>query len=542
MSSVLKTEKWVIFLCTLIAFSPVFRAGFVFYDDPDYVLNNPYIKHFTFDNIRSIFQGKATLLYVPLTICSYYLDNLVFGGSPLAFHLINLALHILNIYLLLKLLISINIQKEIVFILLVFFAVNPFNTQSVCWITERKDVLCVFFLLLSAIYFIRHQNELKRKDYWLSLIFLVLSCFSKPMSVTLPVLFLLFLYYKGNVRIKDVLKLSPHFLISLIFGVISIVSIRNGSDGKIAIHDYNFIQKIYLFIAEIGYYFFRAFIPGRQTLFNFFPKISELFTTPTLTYFIAGTFIFVLISLLRKKKLLVYIFIAWIVLLAPVLQIFPNTHSYVSERYLYLTMLLPVGMLFCVIKDHIHFNYRLVGYGCMLIFTPLTYLQSKKWRNTETLFKSELKVNPMNSMAFNNLGHYYNINGNFKEGLKHTGKAFELDERNALYINNYAWSLAGTGRTDSAIILFKKAITLKYNLFEAHNNLGVCYMSINKPAEAFKEFKIAESLKKDYPEVLYNLGAYYLKNDSINKAVPYLSKASFLGHANAAKLLNKYGL
>ena len=136
----------IVVMC-VIAFLPVFKADFVYYDDPEYILGNQFIKKISLANIASIFMGKATLLYVPLTLISYMIEISLFGDKPFSFHFINLALHIVNCLLLFKILQRLNIKNSfIILFILMFFSVSPLVTESVCWATERKDVPLLLIL------------------------------------------------------------------------------------------------------------------------------------------------------------------------------------------------------------------------------------------------------------------------------------------------------------------------------------------------------------------------------------------------------------
>jgi hypothetical protein len=79
------------------------------------------------------------------------------------------------------------------------FGWHPLRVESVAWIAERKDVLFVFFMLLSLLCYARYakfgggNGEGKRWNvfYVLALVFFALSLMSKAMVVTLPFLLLL---------------------------------------------------------------------------------------------------------------------------------------------------------------------------------------------------------------------------------------------------------------------------------------------------------------------------------------------------------------
>ena len=78
-----------ILLLTFISFLPSLSNGYVFWDDPEYVINNPYTKSF---DLKAIFRNYYMGNYHPLTMVSYCLEFKFFGMSFFMTHLDNLLL------------------------------------------------------------------------------------------------------------------------------------------------------------------------------------------------------------------------------------------------------------------------------------------------------------------------------------------------------------------------------------------------------------------------------------------------------------------
>ena len=75
------------------------------------------------------------------------------------------------------------------------FALHPLHVESVAWVAERKDVLSIFFGLLSLWAYVRYAQVGKAWRYVGSLLLFVCSLLSKPTLVTLPFVFLLLDYW-----------------------------------------------------------------------------------------------------------------------------------------------------------------------------------------------------------------------------------------------------------------------------------------------------------------------------------------------------------
>ncbi|PBQ33789.1 hypothetical protein CNR22_19040 [Sphingobacteriaceae bacterium] len=530
----------IISLC-VIAFIPVFKADFVNYDDPEYVLNNPYIKQFSLQNIIAIFKGKASLLYVPLTHLSYLLQSLLFGEKPFAFHFINLVLHILNALLLFKILQALKVKDLFItcFILL-FFSISPLVSESVAWITERKDVLYCLFYFLSALRFLDFLQSSKRKDLGLSFLFFILACFSKPMAVTLPALmlvYILFIYGKGHKPYS--LKLLPFFLAAVLFSLLTFYSVSGGKNLNENNLHYGVLEKIVIAFAAIGFYFFKPFMPWNQQVIYLFPSPEHLMESAGLLLYAVSAVVLLavfLYSLLKTQNKVIHtLFICWLILVIPLLQLDDNNHSYVNERYFYISIIFPAAVVF-VWLQRFKLNPAQVKNGLIvltILFTILTFKRSLAWKNTLTLFTQELKSEAGDPYALNNLGFYYNSSNNFQKGRESLLEAMHIKPNDPIFLNNYGWSLSELREPDSAMYFFKKALTIDKDYIPALNNLGLMYSKKMKIDTAGILFNHAYALDPNNGETNFYMGAYMEYLGMRQQATGFYERARQLGNKSA---------
>ncbi|MGQ9619306.1 MAG: tetratricopeptide repeat protein [Candidatus Aminicenantia bacterium] len=78
---------------------------------------------------------------------------------------------------------------------------------------------------------------------------------------------------------------------------------------------------------------------------------------------------------------------------------------------------------------------------------------------------------------------------------------------------------------DSAIVSFKKAVSLRPNSEKAHNFLGIAYFMKKSYKNAEDEFSKSISINSKYPPPYSNLGNVYLKLNKLDKAEKYYKKA-----------------
>ena len=88
-----------IIILTIIIFSNSLNNDFTTYDDTALVIKNKYVTDFSNINLKTYFTADFIQQYDPLTIISHAIVFNIWGKNPIAFHFINLLLHLLNIVL-----------------------------------------------------------------------------------------------------------------------------------------------------------------------------------------------------------------------------------------------------------------------------------------------------------------------------------------------------------------------------------------------------------------------------------------------------------
>lgn len=135
---------------TLVIFSPVTRYGFINYDDPEYVTDNPRVQGgMSWDNVGWAFRAGYASNWHPLTWLSHMLDSQWFGRGAAGPHGVNLLLHAANAVLLFLLLRQVTGALWRSAFVAGLFAWHPLHVESVAWVAERKDVLSTLFGLLT---------------------------------------------------------------------------------------------------------------------------------------------------------------------------------------------------------------------------------------------------------------------------------------------------------------------------------------------------------------------------------------------------------
>jgi protein O-mannosyl-transferase len=144
---------------TFLAYQPAWHGGFI-WDDLSHVEHNPLL--FEPDGLKRIWFSMEAPQYYPLVFTSFRIERALWGVNPLGYHLVNLSLHSASALLLWLLLRRLNVRGA--WLAAAVFALHPVNVESVAWITERKNTLSLFFLLLSLLFYLRFDQPPKAQS------------------------------------------------------------------------------------------------------------------------------------------------------------------------------------------------------------------------------------------------------------------------------------------------------------------------------------------------------------------------------------------
>ena len=143
----------IVLLFPLVYFH-LFSAGFIAWDDPEYVLNNKDVHLFL---VKNFFTQFYIGNYHPLTMLSYALDWKLFGKAAQGYHIENVLWHLLNTILVFYLGKKLQLKPVQAFLLAIVFAFHPLQIESVAWVGERKNLLYAFFFLVSILFYIDYN-------------------------------------------------------------------------------------------------------------------------------------------------------------------------------------------------------------------------------------------------------------------------------------------------------------------------------------------------------------------------------------------------
>ena len=140
----------LLFALGWLALGGAVGGGFVHFDDDLYVFNNPHVlSGLTGPGVRWAFTTGHAGNWHPLTWLSLMADTEWCRGEAWGYHATNVALHALNGVLLFLALRRWTGRWGLPLAAAALWTAHPLRVESVAWISERKDVLAMFFGLLA---------------------------------------------------------------------------------------------------------------------------------------------------------------------------------------------------------------------------------------------------------------------------------------------------------------------------------------------------------------------------------------------------------
>ncbi len=428
------SKRWhLIALFTLVAVTFLLYAstlghGFIFiWDDYKYVVNNPDIQGFSLVNLKAVFTKYYIGNYAPLHLISYMLDYQLWGLNPAGYHFGNVLLHAINGFLVYRLFIKLELPAIPALFGAVLFVLHPVQVESVAWVSERKNVLSAFFFLLALLTYIDYRKTDNNfvRSYLFSLTFFTCALLSKSVAVVFPIVIVSYDYcYCRDIRPLKLADKLPFLLFSLIAAILTVLSQNKGT--SIDIRDYpgsTPLTTIWTMIPVFLSYLKDLFYPFDLSPYYMVTIRKSADVTVTLSAILLLCLVRVGVMSVKRRPQLLFFISVYVVSLLPVMQIIPLLSTLKNDRYLYFPMIGAAGIAGMVISVLIQESPRLrnttvaVAIAVCTVLGSAAYNQSLIWKDNITLWRSALRQNPDNMLAWLMLAKGYTKLGNSKDAI-----------------------------------------------------------------------------------------------------------------------------
>ena len=587
--SPVRPELAVSLICLLLAvltasiYFRVINYPFIHYDDHLYVSDNMHVQTgLTLQSVAWAFTRsiEASNYYIPLTWLSFIFDHELFGMIPGGYHGTNLILHILNAILLFVVLTDLTQERWRSAVVAALFAVHPLNVESVAWVAERKNVLSMLFFLLTLRSYVRFVNRPDIKRFLWVMLFFLFGLLSKPMLVTLPLVFLLLDYWPLN-RFQSAKRspnagTSPHrstlwllcvekaplFILSAACSILTYMT-QQSEGAIVSLETYPLSLRIENTLLSYVRYVMKTIWPAGLSVIYPYPTELPLWQVVCS----AALILLIAVLIVRWRSLRPWFAVGWLwyfITLVPVIGLVVIGPHGMADRYAYIPLMglfiLPAwGLPAVLMKSRfVKMGVTVLVGAVISVLAFISYHQVGYWKSSIALFQHTLNHTSKNPIVHHNLAlalmergrideaidHFYraleiqpafprahtNIGvalaklGRYPEAIRHYTEALRLNPNWAGALYNLGNALAAQGEVNDAVEKYNRALALSPKDAEIHNNMGNALFKNGKVDEALNHYKQAVGFKPAFVPALLNLAKAYAAKDEYETARSYFRK------------------
>lgn len=529
-------------IIVIAAFSASVKFGFINYDDPHYITENPNVNTgVSLTNLKwALTSTGDTNLWSPLTFTSHQFDVSLFGLRPGWHHAVNVLWHALATALFFLIALKLTKSTFWSFFVGLIWAIHPEKVQSVAWLSERKDVLsgALFFASLYAFTWWKLRPAKNPALYLGSLFFFVLALFAKPSVVPLPlVLYLLFYFdtkeFLASIR-EAILPLLPFCAAALLVAGIAIYFQSQGGLGSVG-ENSNFVQKASHIVISYVFYLKRFFWPSPAQLWFVPPESMAPFISS-----VAALCVFVplVIWLGMKEKLIIGGAAIYTILWLPVSGLVSVSYYFVADRYSYLPQIGLVFMLMGFVRLLTRSSTSLVPAGLAVgAFSGLLlFLQQKQlplWKDSETLFSHEMDINPKSLLAPIHYAEEFK-DTDPEKALSYYRKARDNDPGAGIATAKMGMMLKKLDRPDEALESFEASTKASTPVKEGWTQILLLQVELERYEDADETVRRGTEANPTNWDLIMNGGNYFLLvREQPETALEYFLRAHALAPGDA---------
>jgi Flp pilus assembly protein TadD len=554
-----------IIIAVAVVYLPALRGDFV-WDDFLLITGNPLLQNFS--GLVEIWSGGRTADYFPLTNTIFWIEHHLFGANATGYHAVNILLQIANALLVWRLLTRLNIPGA--WLAGLIFGIHPVHVASVAWISELKNLLAMFFALLSVLCFLELDDKRLRNSataYAASLVFFALALLSKTQVVFLPFVLMLCAWWRNKKSAgtkttqdlrRNVIRSWPFFALAIVLGLVT-MWFQNRGIGEEEIVIGSLPRRFVNAAMAIWWYAVHLFAPVRlMAIYPNWrfdsPRVLEWLPLIALIGILAGLWHW------RNRGTRGAFFAAacFVVALLPSLGLvrmaYVRSGTLVADHLQYFADVSLLALFSAGIAYAWNHRQRATKIATATIVTLLigamgTYAfgRAEVYRNEETLWQDNLSKNPEAWQAHIMMAQRRFKQERYAEAAYHAGRAAELKPELADIHNELGLAYCRLERFEEGIAEYRKALQLKEAKPSSARSAGVAkirtnlanalaitanHLSESAPTvpeeamrryeEAIRQYEEALELDPQQPAIHRNLGMLLAQLGRYDEAIPHL--------------------
>lgn len=528
-------------LLTILLFARTFTYGYVDYDDAIYAQEQRHVlTGVTWQNLTWSLRTFDGGNWHPLTWWSLMLDVEVYGPTPAGFHATNVLMHAASTVLVFWFLRRIGATRWPSAGAAAAFGWHALRAESVVWISERKDTLCVLLILLTLHVFLSYARTGSRKTYVLMLALLTSALASKAMAVSLPPIMLLLMYWPIGLRSRAqwLRAARDQILPTLIVIAFCAITIYAQKDQRAMARTSDMPMDLRIGNAVNGYvtYLRQTLVPVGLGFFYPHPRVwdaGRLDLAVTLPKWIGLTCVTGLLVLFRRS--LPHVLIGWLffgVTLVPVIGLVQVGNQAHADRYTYLPH---VGLCIAAavelsrrdgtVRRALGPTLRVISVLLLAWWTVMGYRQIGYWRDTTTLTQHTSSVVPGSYVATS-------ILASSLMGTGRSDEALALARRAVSEVPNdcFAWTVLSTvyddrEMNDKALSAIRMAGLIDRQSVDMWKQYAKLLVKTEDKQTAIKAIKRAMAIREDDPTLMSSLALLYAEMGQYEQAFPLWDSA-----------------
>lgn len=511
---------------TAVTFWPVRLNGLVNWDDHDVLVDNAHLREAAWPLVRWAFTTTHMDHYQPLSWLAF---AALAGATPARVHTVSLALHLLNVVLLVGVAARLAGTSDgedgedgghdghwwAATAAAALFAVHPMRAEPVAWASALPYLLSYALLLAAVGGWVTWSRDARRRALWWTA--LVLFTLSQLARVTAPFLpLVLFLLTRADARaaprsVRELARaVAPLAAVGVALGLLE-ASARHVE----TLADIGLAPRVAWSIGNPGLYLWRTLWPAALSTLDVLPRDPQPDWGVAVLALIGLTMLVALTRHFTSGRAVAALWGGYLLLLLPVVGLTPSGLQVTADRYMYgPALLLAIGvavMLVRIPQGARRFGLLAAG-GAAVFLSQTATAQTAYWRDSVTLWTRAVSLDANNDVALYNLGQALTTAGLADAAIARYTRLLELVPDHApgrralnVLLANKAQAAADAdaqaGRLARAVSGYDRVLALDPERPQARVNRGMARVGLGDIAAGVPDLEAAVQAGNQDPAV-----------------------------------------